>query len=140
MYDVDPFETRLRFGSMVRTAGEMYQSIQQAAEFAIRHTSLIDHLYDCVSEQLEQSSITARLNILYLIDAILKLSRKSDHKEWLGHFEKDIVCVVTKVIPNNADGNTNLNNTRKVVTSWRKKGMFPDKTLDELDKLFQGRD
>ncbi|KAJ1920635.1 hypothetical protein H4219_001193 [Mycoemilia scoparia] len=118
MDDADPFETRLLFGGMIRGAAESCQSISQVAEFAIVNIEIIDILYNCIEEQIDQ---------------------ENGKKKWIEYLEKDLETLITKVVPESHEGNTNLTNASKMVASWRKKRAFPFAKLDALEKLLRAR-
>ncbi|KAJ1973958.1 hypothetical protein H4R35_003849 [Dimargaris xerosporica] len=132
--DIDPFEARLSFVEMLSKVAATGQSIQKPSHFVIKHAGLHEDLYQCILEQLDSASITARMNILSLIDAICTLSVKASSSHYLMLVKRDLETIITKVVPLGKEGDVNVVATRQILESWRKRRVFGrEPLLDDLD-------
>ncbi|KAF9353752.1 hypothetical protein BGX34_011396 [Mortierella sp. NVP85] len=52
--EVDPFEARLEFLSLLAKLNASQHSIQKVGSFAMRNRNLYEDLYSCIIEELEQ--------------------------------------------------------------------------------------
>jgi hypothetical protein len=60
--EVDPFEARLEFLSLLAKLNASQHSIQKVGSFAMRNRNLYEDLYSCIIEELEQ----VRLYLFFL--------------------------------------------------------------------------
>ncbi|KAH8554730.1 CTD kinase subunit gamma CTK3-domain-containing protein [Umbelopsis sp. PMI_123] len=131
--DYDPFECRLEFTSLLQKLNASQQSIQKVANYAMRNKRLSEDLYSCVLESLEQASMNARLNILYVLDSLCQASLKSGFKGYVDLVRQDLDKVIAAVVPNDASGMMNAASTRKILNTWKHKGIFDKASLEIIE-------
>ena len=69
---MDPFQIRLECVALLRRLTASQQSIAKVVDYAIRHaTSAADDIWDCILSECSKTTLNARLNILFLVDALL---------------------------------------------------------------------
>ena len=54
--DIDPFEARLNFTSLLRKLNSSKTSIRKAASFIYNHPTLEDDIFSCILEQINEVS------------------------------------------------------------------------------------
>ncbi|KAJ1967265.1 hypothetical protein IWQ62_001970 [Dispira parvispora] len=139
--DVDPFEARLTFVSMLSKITASLQSTHKPSHFAMKHVSLHEDLYQCILEQLDSVNVTSRMNLLGIIDAICTLSAKSNYSGYLKLIERDLPLIFTKVAPPGKEGDVNVASAKQILESWRRRGIFRDSTnLQKVLTSFADRD
>ncbi|KAJ1988220.1 hypothetical protein GGI25_005454 [Coemansia spiralis] len=141
MDDMDPFEARLLFGNMLDNLTGAQPTIDRVSAFATKNSSMADNLLDCITEKLDKLQVPPRLNILFVIDAVLQSSKASrtGDQSWAELLQKDIVQIVKDVIPESAGGDSNVPQVRKVVAGWRRKAVFDKTIMGALEKLLANR-
>ncbi|CEG64016.1 hypothetical protein G6F70_001344 [Rhizopus microsporus] len=130
----DPFECRLTFLSLLQKLNASQQSIHKVASYAMRHRKLSEDLYSCLIEVLEQASTNARLNIIYVLDAIFSASQKSNFTGYIELTRPDLPRIIHAVVANDAKGVVNVPNTQKIINHWKRKGLFESHILEEAEK------
>ncbi|KAG2197936.1 CTD kinase subunit gamma CTK3-domain-containing protein [Mucor mucedo] len=130
----DPFECRLMFSSLLTKLNASQQAIQKVANYAMRHRNLSEDLYSCIIEVLEQASYNARLNIIYVLDAIFSASQKARYSSYIDQTRPDLPRIIHAVVAGGPQGVLNIPNTQKILNNWKRKGYFDDKELDEAGK------
>ncbi|KAI7885051.1 hypothetical protein K492DRAFT_24474 [Lichtheimia hyalospora FSU 10163] len=140
MGDSDPFECRLTFLSLLEKLNASQQSITKVANYAVRHRKVAEDLYRCLVDELEQASINARLNIVYVLDAIFALSHKARFTGYHDLTRKDLTRIIEAVVPNDSKGIVNVANTRKIINNWRRRGYFEPNELDQAEKPLRERE
>ncbi|KAI8391183.1 CTD kinase subunit gamma CTK3-domain-containing protein [Radiomyces spectabilis] len=138
--DTDPFECRLIFSDLLQKLNASQQSIHKVANYAMRHRRSSEDLYNCLREELDQASLNARLNLLYVLDAILSVSQKSRFKGYIELTRRDFIPIVRAVVLNDAKGVVNLPNTRKILNNWKRKAIFEPAAFEEVDRLLSESD
>ena len=69
---MDTFQIRLEFLALLRRLRASQQSIAKVVEYAIRHATLAsDDMWDCILTECSKTTLNVRLNILFLVDALL---------------------------------------------------------------------
>ncbi|KAJ2848392.1 hypothetical protein GGI22_005743, partial [Coemansia erecta] len=145
MDEMDPFEARLLFGNMLDNLTGAQPTIDRVSGFAIKNSSMADNLLDCITEKLEKLAVPPRLNILFVIDAIVLSASQpakrtnEDAQGWIDLIKKDIVQLVKEVVPETPSGDGNVPQVRKIVSGWRRKSVFDRKILGDIDKLLANR-
>ncbi|KAI8150200.1 CTD kinase subunit gamma CTK3-domain-containing protein [Fennellomyces sp. T-0311] len=140
MADSDPFECRLNFLALLEKLNASQHSIQKVANYAVRHRNLAEDLYSCLLEQLDKASINARVNIVYVLDAIFAISHKVRFKGYHDLTRKDLPRIIETVVPNDAKGSVNIGNTRKILDNWRRRSYFDSETIDQVEKPLLDRE
>ncbi|KAI9487210.1 MAG: CTD kinase subunit gamma CTK3-domain-containing protein [Benjaminiella poitrasii] len=130
----DPFECRLHFISLLNKLNATQQSIHKVAIFAMRHRKLSEDLYNCLLEQLEKASLNARLNIIYVFDAIFSASQKSKYSGYVNLTRPDLSRIIHAVVSNGPKGVLNIPSTQKILNNWKRKGYFEIAELEEAEK------
>ncbi|CAO3684774.1 unnamed protein product [Rhizopus stolonifer] len=132
--ELDPFECRLTFLSLLQKLNASQQSIHKVATYAMRHRKLSEDLYSCLIEELEQASTNARLNIIYVLDAIFSASQKSKFTGYVDLTRPDLPRIIHAVVANDAKSVVNVPNTQKIMNHWKRKGVFEVNILEEAEK------
>ncbi|KAI7901983.1 CTD kinase subunit gamma CTK3-domain-containing protein [Cokeromyces recurvatus] len=130
----DPFECRLHFLSLLNKLNASQQSIHKVAIFAMRHRKLSEDLYNCLLEQLEKASLNARLNIIYVLDAIFSASQKSKYSGYINLTRPDLSRIIHAVVANGPKGVLNIPSTQKILNNWKRKGYFEIAEIEEAEK------
>jgi len=69
---MDPFQIRIEFLGLLRRLNASQQSIAKVVDYAIRYATLAsDDIWDCLLSECTKTTLNARLNILFLLDALL---------------------------------------------------------------------
>ncbi|KAJ2557474.1 hypothetical protein EV175_001322 [Coemansia sp. RSA 1933] len=144
MDEMDPFEARLLFGNMLDNLTGAQPTIDRVSAFAVKNSTMADNLLDCITEKMEKLAVPPRLNILFVIDAIIlsagRPSKQSDDTQgWMDLIRKDIVHLVKEVVPETPGGDGNVPQVRKIVAGWRRRSLFDKKILGDVDKLLANR-
>ncbi|KAK9768669.1 hypothetical protein K7432_000504 [Basidiobolus ranarum] len=138
--EIDPFEARLAFLSLLKKLTASQQSIHKATNFAIKFKSLYEDLYSCIIEELDQASFSSRLNLLYILDSICHQTTRMKFTGYVELVRKDLNTIVNKVVPDNAKGNVNLPSARKVLSGWKMKGIAPAAAIEKIEQSLSSRD
>jgi CTD kinase subunit gamma len=70
--DFDPFQVRLEFLGLLRRLNATQLSISKVVDYAIRYAAFAcDDIWDCIITECCKTSLNAKLNILFLVDALL---------------------------------------------------------------------
>ncbi|KAJ2804000.1 hypothetical protein H4R20_002674 [Coemansia guatemalensis] len=148
MDEMDPFEARLLFGNMLDNLTGAQPTIDRVSAFAVKNASMADNLFDCIDEKLEKIQVPPRLNILLVLDGILgtgasngraNSTSASAAQSWSEVLKKDIVRIVKAVVPETPGGDSNVPQVRKVAAGWRRKSIFDESTMDQIEKLLANR-
>ncbi|KAI8086907.1 CTD kinase subunit gamma CTK3-domain-containing protein [Gilbertella persicaria] len=132
--ELDPFECRLEFIELLRRVNASQQSIHKAAIYAMRHRKLSEDLYSCLVEELEQATLNARLNIIYVLDAIFSASQKSKFSGYIDLTRPDLPRIIHAVVATEPQGVVNIPNTQKIISNWKRKEYFEADILEEAEK------
>ncbi|CAO3651111.1 unnamed protein product [Mucor hiemalis] len=132
--DSDPFQCRLDFLALLTKLNASQHAIQKVANYAMRHRRLSEDLYSCLIEQLEQASYNARLNIIYVLDAIFSASQKSRYTAYNDLTRPDLPRIIHAVVAGGPKGVLNIPNTQKIIRNWKRKEYFDVKDLEEAEK------
>ncbi|RUS15185.1 CTD kinase subunit gamma CTK3-domain-containing protein [Endogone sp. FLAS-F59071] len=138
--EVDPFECRLNFISLLNKLNASQQSIYKVASYAMRYRRQSEDLYSCILEELEKATINARLNILYVLDSLCIASQKSHFAGYVDLVRRDLQKVIIAVVPNDAKGSVNLASTKKVLANWKQKGIFPTSDIEQAERPLTTRE
>ncbi|GEM06279.1 C-terminal domain kinase, subunit gamma, CTK3 [Rhodotorula toruloides] len=81
---MDPFEVRMEFISLVSKLTSSVLSISKVASFALKHAAKCsDDIWDCYVDEIAHANLNARVNLLYLLDALLdKEGPKAVLRSW----------------------------------------------------------
>ncbi|KAF7726522.1 hypothetical protein EC973_008653 [Apophysomyces ossiformis] len=130
----DPFECRLNFLALLNKLNASQQSIYKVANYAMRHRRLAEDLYSCLIDELDKASLNARLNIIYVFDAIFSASLKSRFTGYVDLTRRDLPRIIQAVVPNDPKGVVNIPNTRKILTHWKQKCIFDASEIEQAEK------
>ncbi|KAI8321659.1 hypothetical protein GQ54DRAFT_175461 [Martensiomyces pterosporus] len=139
MDETDPFEARLLFGNMLDNLTGAQPTIDRVSSFAIKNSGMADNLLDCITEKLDRLAVAPRLNILYLVDAILTAEARSGTHTWTDLMRRDLLKVVQAVVPENSSGDANVPHVRKVVAGWRSIKQSDKSLTAKIDKVLANR-
>ncbi|KAK0551091.1 hypothetical protein OC846_000817 [Tilletia horrida] len=144
---MDPFQIRMDFSSQLRRLQASQASIQKVLSFMSKHASRAsDDLWDCIVIETSKASLNARLNILFLIDALVRGAPDDSSSSsgpsasgsqqdggdgtgpglspvvlaaFLPLISRDLIALVDHIVPLTSDGvRLNLASTREVVSLW----------------------
>ncbi|GAA5873208.1 hypothetical protein JCM3774_000080 [Rhodotorula dairenensis] len=141
---MDPFEVRMQFTTLVsRQLTSSVSSISKVAAFALKHAAKCsDDIWDCYLEEVGAVSLNGRVNLLYLLDALLekegpKLVTRGVSGSVVGQgsyralAERDLGKVVAHVVPETREGVLNWMSTHQLLRSWRQRRLLDVTTLDQ---------
>ncbi|KAI8086593.1 CTD kinase subunit gamma CTK3-domain-containing protein [Halteromyces radiatus] len=128
--DLDPFECRLQFISLLKKLNASQQSIQKTARYAVRHRQLSEDLYSCFLEEIENTSLNARLNLLYVLDCIFSMSRKVQFMGYIDLTQPNVLRIINAVALSSSKGIVNVSSTRKLLSHWKEKQYFDNETIE----------
>ncbi|KAI8356063.1 CTD kinase subunit gamma CTK3 [Mortierella sp. GBAus27b] len=139
--EVDPFEARMEFLTLLSKLNASQHSIQKVGNFAMRNRNLYEDLYSCIIEELEQStSINAKMNIFYVLDSICHQSHKAGFSGYIDLIQRNLPKIVECVTPSGPKGNVNVPGTKKILESWRAKKVFPEGVIEKVEKPLSTRE
>ncbi|KAF9435016.1 hypothetical protein BGZ76_007029 [Entomortierella beljakovae] len=132
--EMDPFEARLEFLSLLGKLNASQYSIQKVGNFAMRNRNLHEDLYSCIVEELEQApSINAKMNIFYVLDSICQQSHKAGFSGYIDLIQRNLPKIIDTVTPSGPKGNVNVAGTKKVLEIWRIKKLFQENVIDNVE-------
>lgn len=164
---MDVFQIRLDCIALVKKLNASQQAIAKVVDFAVKYASVAaDDVWDCIITECEKSSLNTKLNILFLLDALLlsivdpvgyssfsdpgsssatKLEGSSSSSNstitastYLTLASRDLGRIVDSVVPKEDWDAVRMNatDTQKVLSSWKRVGMFDlariDTSIDDL--------
>ncbi|KAF9925063.1 hypothetical protein FBU30_005112 [Linnemannia zychae] len=139
--EVDPFEARLEFISLLGKLNASQHSIQKVGNFAMKNRKLHEDLYNCIIEELEQTkSLNTRMNIFYVLDSICHQSHKAGFTGYIDLIQKNLPKIIEYVTPSGPKGNVNVAGTKKILELWRARKLFSDSALDKVEKPLLSRE
>ncbi|BGP52727.1 hypothetical protein JCM8202_004360 [Rhodotorula sphaerocarpa] len=148
---MDPFEVRMQFTTLVsRQLTSSVASISKVAAFALQHAQKCsDDIWDCYLDEIGAVSLNGRVNLLYLLDALLdkegpKLVTRGAAGSVVGQgsyralAERDLGRVVAHAVPESREGVLNWMSTYQLLRSWRQRRLLDiailEQVLAELDE------
>ncbi|GAO48830.1 hypothetical protein SAICODRAFT_70793 [Saitoella complicata NRRL Y-17804] len=137
---MDPFDGRLKFTDLLRRLNASQLSAGKCASFAIKQKHLDEDLFSCVIEELEQTSMNARVNILYFLETLCDASVKAGVLSYRSLLASSIGAIVDAVAPEGAAGSANVATVRKVLANLRVKGYLEENTLAGVETTLAGRE
>ncbi|KAG0258130.1 hypothetical protein BGZ95_005048, partial [Linnemannia exigua] len=139
--EVDPFEARLEFLSLLGKLNASQHSIQKVGNFAMKNRKLHEDLYNCIIEELEQTkSLNTRMNIFYVLDSICHQSHKAGFSGYIDLIQKNLPKIIECVTPSGPKGNVNVAGTKKILELWRVRKLFSDSAIDKVEKPLLSRE
>ncbi|PWN29698.1 hypothetical protein BDZ90DRAFT_216457, partial [Jaminaea rosea] len=148
----DTFQVRLDFVSLLRRLNASQQSIHKVLAFADRHAAKSSgDIWDCLLSECGKASLSSRLNILFLLDALFTDYASSHNSQsasralLLSNFrslaQRDLPALIDAVVPSDSWQGIKLNSavTIQVLTSWRLKRLFPQEHIAELLETIEER-
>ncbi|KAJ1644591.1 hypothetical protein LPJ64_003758 [Coemansia asiatica] len=139
MDEIDPFEARLLFGNQLDNLTGAQPTIERVSGFAIKHAGMADNLLDCILEKLDKPQVPPRINLLFVIDAILLSDHRTGATTWTDLIKREAVSIIKAVIPENSGGDANVPQVRKVVSGWKRRGIFDAGIVDTVETLLANR-
>ncbi|PWN92467.1 hypothetical protein FA10DRAFT_300950 [Acaromyces ingoldii] len=152
---MDPFQIRLECLSLVRRLSASQQSIQKVVDFAMRHaSSAADDVWDCLVSECARAGLNAKLNILFLLDALLlsivdpvghaascNAAQAQASAAYLAMALRDLRKIVDAVVPHDRSDAVRLNagSTQKVLESWRSLQLFDSELLRGIEDELEAR-
>lgn len=136
---MDPFEARLQFIKCLQRLNASSQANETAVQFVLKNHDLEEDLYSCVLEELDKSSLNARLNIFYFLEALCdntEVFSRLNYAVWIG---RDIEIIVEKVVPLNNLGVVNITPSQSIIDHLHKKGLIPAEKYESVQKLLKSR-
>jgi CTD kinase subunit gamma len=149
---LDEFEVHTQFLDMLKQ-NLSARSIQKLAEFVYKYKDFNEPLFEDIMSTLQECNPTKRLNLFYLMDSILKQSKKYRFDGYsiaiLARLEQIIEAVLDMQRQNgkvtkkpDKYGLTYLTSIKKVLTVWKANNWIPENQysyhitmLDQLQKL-----
>ncbi|KAI5120164.1 hypothetical protein M0805_008431 [Coniferiporia weirii] len=143
---MDPFEVRMQFLTLLRRLNASQQSIQKVVAYALKYFSRCgEDLWDCLVEECQKGSINARINILYLLDALCetsllsKATSSSSSAFYVDFVSRDLAKIVEYVVPEGREGLINLTSATQILDNWRTKRIIDPQKVDEVLAKLDGQ-
>ncbi|GAA5969244.1 hypothetical protein JCM11641_007523 [Rhodosporidiobolus odoratus] len=146
---MDPFEVRMQFLALTSRLTSTVPSISKVASFALKHASRCsDDIWDCYLDEIATTNLNSRINMLYLLDALLdkegpKVMVKPGGVVGSGSYrallERDLAKVVGCVVPENREGVLNWMSTAQVLRSWKTRRLLDTEVLDSVITELESR-
>ncbi|CAG8561085.1 5484_t:CDS:1 [Diversispora eburnea] len=133
--DMDPFDARLYFISVLKKVNASQQSIQSCTTFALRHNKYYEDLYRCIMEVMQKATIASRMNLFYFLDSLCAKSKKADFTKYLEYIQRDLKKIVVDLVCERDEGCFNLINTLKVLKSWKEKNYIEISVIENAEKF-----
>lgn len=140
---MDPFQSRLRFISLLHRLNASLPTIQKSLSFLVDHApTLHAELWECILDECRSGSINRRINLLFLIDAIftdetLSPTIRSLFREYL---ERDLYTLFDLAVPEGRwDALLNVSAVEKIVGSWKTRFVLDLSTLEDLETFLSTR-
>ncbi|CAG8538875.1 20924_t:CDS:2 [Cetraspora pellucida] len=133
--DIDPFEARLHFNSILKKVTSSQQTIQTCTTFALRHHKYYEDLYRCIMEVMENATIMTRMNLLYFLDSLCVKSRKVEFNKYIEYIQRDLKKIVVDYVCERDDGCFNLVNTLKILSNWKEKSYFDISIIESTERV-----
>jgi hypothetical protein len=136
----DPFELRLQFSDMLRRLTASTESLSRAARFAAQWKSHADVLYAVLLESMESAHVNQRLNLFHLCDHICMATLRLKFDGYAKKMIQDLPRLITLVCGAGSQlAAANVGSVRKVLGSWRKKGVLDDDLFASLMGILASR-
>ncbi|KAF2736189.1 hypothetical protein EJ04DRAFT_172267 [Polyplosphaeria fusca] len=136
----DPFETRLRFTSLLSSLTASHTSHTKTASFLLKNRDLDEDLHSCILETLERSNLNTRANIMYFLDALADVSAREGYQGYMRMVQRDVARIVDCVVPEGGGGSANGKVVRKVLKALESKGILLPDTVVELEAVLKARE
>ncbi|CAG8717851.1 9430_t:CDS:1, partial [Racocetra persica] len=133
--DIDPFEARLHFNSILKKITSSQQTIQTCTTFALRHHKYYEDLYRCIMEVMENATIMTRMNLFYFLDSLCVKSKKVEFNKYIEYIQRDLKKIVVDYVCEREDGCFNLVNTLKVLSNWKEKSYFDVSVIESAERV-----
>ncbi|KAK9479730.1 CTD kinase subunit gamma CTK3-domain-containing protein [Lipomyces japonicus] len=137
---LDAFAARLTFTDLLRRLNASIQSATKCAQFALRYQDLSEDLYSCIIEELDKTSLNARINMLFFLETLCEYSTRSGFTEYVDMVRRDLWEIFDKVVPEAKGALANVNLARKVLNTLKSKSIIDDSKLAELETLLKERE
>ncbi|GAA6006562.1 hypothetical protein JCM10207_004974 [Rhodosporidiobolus poonsookiae] len=142
---MDPFEVRMGFITLLTKLTSTVPSISKVASFALKHAQRSsDDLWDCYLDEVASANLNSRVNLLYLLDALLDKEGPRVVVKGTGGagvvgagsyralVERDLAKVVKHVVPETREGVLNWMSTNQVLRSWKTRRLLEQDVLDSV--------
>ncbi|GAA5859640.1 hypothetical protein JCM8547_006175 [Rhodosporidiobolus lusitaniae] len=148
---MDPFEIRMQFVSLISRLTSTVPSISRVASFALKHAARAsDDIWDCYLDEIASANLNSRVNLLYLLDALLdkegpKVVVKGAGAGVVGTgsyralVERDLSKVVKSVVPETREGVLNWMSTHQVLRSWKTRRLLDTDVLETVTSELESR-
>ncbi|GAA5834881.1 hypothetical protein JCM11251_002052 [Rhodosporidiobolus azoricus] len=148
---MDPFEIRMQFVSLVSRLTSSVPSISKVASFALKHASRAsDDIWDCYLDEIATANLNSRINLLYLVDALLDkegpkvVARRAGAGvvgtgSYRALVERDLAKMVKHVVPESREGVLNWMSTQQVLRSWKTRRLLDSDVLDAVTAELEDR-
>ncbi|KAK9474969.1 CTD kinase subunit gamma CTK3-domain-containing protein [Dipodascopsis tothii] len=137
---LDAFEARLTFTDLLRRLNASVQSAAKCAQFAIRYHVWSEDLFSCIIEELDKTTLNARINILYFLETLCESSRRVGNKDYVDMVRRDLCTVMDKVVPTMKGAMANVALARKALEHLREKDVIDEVVVTEAEKLLAERE
>ncbi|OAA69443.1 CTD kinase subunit gamma [Cordyceps fumosorosea ARSEF 2679] len=135
----DPFEVRMRFSNQLQHLNASVASAQKATQYALKHRELHEDLHSCILEQVEQTNMNIRANIMYFIEHFLDQASREGQPDYVRMMQRDIIRVVDAVAPDDGSGAANVKVVRKVLRGLQGKGFLDEQVAAQIEDVIKER-
>ncbi|KAK9377371.1 CTD kinase subunit gamma CTK3-domain-containing protein [Lipomyces chichibuensis] len=136
---LDAFEARLTFIELLRRLNASVQSATKCAQFALRYQDLSEDLYSCILEELDKTSLNARINILYFLETLCENSIRTGYEEYVDMVTRDLWEILDKVVPPAQGALANVALARKALDNLKQKSIITSENYESVVAMLSER-
>jgi CTD kinase subunit gamma len=114
---MDPFEGRLQFRDQLRHLSGSQSSVLKLCQFALKHRTLHEDLYSCITEELATTNLNDKVNIFFFLGTLVDQSDKAQFRSYIDMVRRDLDRIVDLVAPVDG-GSANVASARKVSSQF----------------------
>lgn len=139
---MDPFQLRLRFISTLHRLNASLPTIQKSLSFLVDNPTLHAQLWDCIVDEFRSGSISRRINLLFLVDAIFTDDTLSATVRGLfrPYLERDVYTLFDLAVPEGRwDALLNVPAVTKMLAAWKTRFVLDGSTIEDLETMLSVR-
>ncbi|KAK7206167.1 CTD kinase subunit gamma CTK3-domain-containing protein [Myxozyma melibiosi] len=137
---LDAFEARLMFTDLLRRLNASVQSATKCAQFAVRNKDLCEDLYSCIIEELDQTSLNSRINILYFLETLCESSIRTGFDDYVTMIRRDLWMILEKVVPESSAALANVALAKKALENLQRKSVITQQELIQASTKLEERE
>ncbi|KAK9454712.1 CTD kinase subunit gamma CTK3-domain-containing protein [Dipodascopsis uninucleata] len=137
---LDSFEARLTFIELLRRLNASIQSATKCAHFALKYQDMCEDLYSCIIEELEKTSLNARINILFFLETLCDNCMRAGFTDYVDMVNRDLWEILDKVVPPAQGALANVALARQALENFKQKGLINEDRISDTERLLLERE